>query len=184
MAEEQEEKKEGEAGAVAPAKGGKKMLFIILGVVVLLVGAGVPTAMLLMKKPAQKTDELAADAAADQEEHGKLEGFDDEEEFGEDEEALGAIVPFDTFVVNLSGGKFIRMQLQVEFATLDVPRKFYSRIVPIRDGIIRILTERTSEDLESSKGKDSLKLQIRSMINEMLRREDVRRIYFTQFVIQ
>jgi flagellar FliL protein len=183
MAEEQEEKKEGEA-APAPKKG-RKGLFIILGVVILLVAVGVPTALFLLKKPAPKVDEVSPDAAADHDEaHGKLEGHDDVEEFGEDEEALGAIVPFDTFVVNLSGGKFIRLQLQVEFATLDVPRKFYGRLVPMRDSIIRILTEKTPEDLETSKGKDALKLQIRSMMNEMLRREDVRRIYFTQFVIQ
>ena len=184
MAEEQEDKKEGEV-AEAPKKG-KKKLFIILGVLVLLIAVGVPAAFFLLKKPVPKVDELSPDAAAEHDDaHGKLEGHDDVEEFGEDEEALGAIVPLDTFVVNLTGGKFIRLQLQVEFATLDVPRKFYGRLVPIRDSIIRILTERTPEDLESSKGDGCVKnFRSRSMMNEMLRREDVRRIYFTQFVIQ
>ena len=121
---------------------------------------------------------------ASDESHAKLEGSEDVEELEEGEEALGAIIPFDTFVVNLSGAKFIRVQLQVEFATLDVPKKFYSKIVPMRDAIISTLTQRSPDDLESMKGKESLKTQIRNMMNEMLRKEDVKRIYFTQFVIQ
>jgi flagellar FliL protein len=139
---------------------------------------------MLMKKGEPKVDELSADAASTETPHGKLEGSEDVEDLEEGEEALGAIVPFDTFVVNLSGGKFIRVQLQVEFATLDVPRKFYSRMVPMRDAIISMLTERTPDDLESQKGKDTLKSQIRTTMNEMLHREDVKKIYFTQFVIQ
>jgi flagellar FliL protein len=183
MAEESEDTKA--EGEDAPAKkGGKKNLFIVIGVVVLLVAVGVPAAFMLMKKAEPKLDELGADAASAETPHGRLEGSEDVEDLEEGEEALGAIVPFDTFVVNLSGGKFIRVQLQVEFATLDVPRKFYSRMVPMRDAIISMLTERTPDDLESQKGKDTLKSQIRTAMNEMLHREDVKKIYFTQFVIQ
>jgi flagellar FliL protein len=97
---------------------------------------------------------------------------------------LGAIIPFETFLVNLSGGKYIRLQAQVEFETLDVPRRFYTRAVPIRDGIISLLTQMTAENLETSKGKDKLRAEIRSTINTALRKEEVRRVYFTQFVIQ
>jgi flagellar FliL protein len=93
-------------------------------------------------------------------------------------------VPLETFLVNLSGGKYVRAQIQLEFETLDVPRKFYTRAVPIRDGIISMLTQMTAENLESSKGKDKLRAEIRSLINTVLRKEEVRRVYFTQFVIQ
>jgi flagellar basal body-associated protein FliL len=106
------------------------------------------------------------------------------EELEEGEEPLGAIVPLETFLVNLSGGKYIRAQVQVEFESLDVPRRFYTRSVPIRDGIISMLTQMTAENLESAKGKDKLRAEIRSVINTTLRKEEVRRVYFTQFVIQ
>ena len=44
---------------------------------------------------------------------GRLRGRD---ELDENEAALGAIFPLDTFVVNLSGGKnYLRCQVQVEF---------------------------------------------------------------------
>lgn len=183
MAEEKEETT-AEAPAATGKKGGKKLLLVIGGVVVLLVGIGVPAAFFLLKKAPVQNEELASDAAQTGDSNGHLEGSDDEEELEEDEEALGAIVPFDTFIVNVAGGKFVRLQMQVEFATLDVPKKFYSRIVPMRDLIITFLTESTAEDLQVQKGKDVLKGRIRTMMNEMLRREEVRRVYFTQFVIQ
>jgi flagellar FliL protein len=47
-----------------------------------------------------------------------------------------------------------------------------------------MLTQMTAENLESSKGKDKLRAEIRSLINTVLRKEEVRRVYFTQFVIQ
>jgi len=100
------------------------------------------------------------------------------------EEALGAIVPFETFLVNLSGGKYLRLQMQAEMETPDVPRRLYGRIVPIRDGVITMLTQKAATDLESAEGKELLKKSIKDLINEQLKRQDVRRIYFTQFVIQ
>jgi flagellar basal body-associated protein FliL len=47
-----------------------------------------------------------------------------------------------------------------------------------------MLTEQSATTLEDSQGKEKIKKNIRDLINEQLRREDVRRIYFTQFVIQ
>jgi flagellar basal body-associated protein FliL len=93
-------------------------------------------------------------------------------------------VPFETFLVNLSGGKYLRLQMQAEMETPDVPRRLYGRIVPIRDGVITMLTQKAATDLESAEGKELLKKSIKDLINEQLKRQDVRRIYFTQFVIQ
>jgi len=165
----------------------KKVLFLVIGLVSLVLLAGVPAAYFLLSKPATKLDELDADAAEDEEEEGekgKLAGSDDALEFEEGEEALGAIVPFDTFLVNLTGGKYVRVQVQVEFDGMDVPSRFYTRLVPIRDGIISLLTQQTAESLEDSKGKDKLKIAMRNLMNEVLREEHVRKVYFTQFVIQ
>ncbi len=189
----EEESKQEPAGAPeAPtqASGGKKkkkLLLLVAGVVLLLVAAGVPAAYFLLRKPATKIDELPSDIAEDEEEEGdkgKLEGVDDSIDFEEGEEAIGAIVPLDTFLVNLNGGKYVRVQVQIEFESMDVPSRLYTRMVPIRDGIISLLAQQTAESLEDGKGKDKLKIAIRNLMNELLRKEDVRKVYFTQFVIQ
>jgi flagellar protein FliL len=180
MAEEAEEKKEIEAPA-APAASKKKLFLIIGGVVLLLAAIGVPAFMMLSKSDAGN-EALSADAA---DEAGLVaEGSNDEDELEEGEEGLGAIFPLDTFVVNLQGGRFIRCQLQFEFETRDVPKRFYAKLVPIRDAIISILTKRDAEDVISEKGKDTLKSEVREIVNEILRKEEVKTVYFTQFVVQ
>lgn len=182
MAEEQKNESPEVATPAAPSKR-KRALMAVGGVLGLLVLVGFPASYFLLKeeKPKEVT-EVTPEMAAEPE--YKPEGFDDAEELEEGEEPLGAIVPFETFLVNLSGGKYLRAQVQVEFETLDVPRRFYTRQVPIRDSVISLLTQQTAEGLVSQGGKEKLRTEIRSVINAAVRKEEVRRVYFTQFVIQ
>jgi flagellar FliL protein len=182
MAEEEKTEAPALAAPVAPNRK-KRVLLAASGIFALVIGVGVPAGYFLLKEEPKEVTEIAPEM----EPEGKLkpEELDDPEaDLEEGEEPLGAIVPLETFLVNLSGGKYIRAQVQVEFESLDVPRKFYTRAVPIRDGIISMLTQMTAENLESAKGKDKLRAEIRSLINTALRKEEVRRVYFTQFVIQ
>jgi flagellar FliL protein len=179
--EEAEEDKQVE-GAEAK-KGSKKLLLIVAGLALVLLLGGVPAVYFLaLKKPAPAVEELEVEVP--DEETGTMEGAEDELEVSEGEESLGAIIPFDTFVVNLTGGKYVRVQLQVEFETLDVPSRFYSRMVPMRDGVISLLTQQVGDDLLTPKGKENLRTKIRELMNDTLRKDEVRRVYFTQFVIQ
>jgi flagellar basal body-associated protein FliL len=191
MAQEVEKKEAGEhePQAGSPSSSGRKRLLVIVAVVVLVLGVGAPVGYFLLSKPAPSADEeevKEADLPAVEEEksEGAAEHPAHEVEVGEGEELLGAIVPLDAFLVNLSGGKYIRLQVQAELETPDIPRRFYSRVVPMRDQIITLLTEKTATELEEGAGKEKLKAAIKDIMNQHLRREDVRRIYFTQFVIQ
>jgi flagellar basal body-associated protein FliL len=182
---EKAEKKEGEAQA-APAPTTRKRKLIIAGAAAAVcLGIGTPLGIFLLK-PAEKKEEEAVIEKVPEVEEASHETESEAEEgaLKENEESLGAIVPFETFLVNLSGGKYLRLQMQAEFVTRDVPKRLYSRLVPIRDSIITMLTEQSATTLEDSQGKEKIKKNIRDLINEQLRREDVRRIYFTQFVIQ
>lgn len=180
MAEEREDQKS-EAIAL-PAPAGRKKLFLIGGMIALVIGIGAPVGYFVLNSPPEKVEDVQVGKL--EQEQALLEGSEDSGELEEGEEPLGAIVPFETFLVNLSGGKYIRLQAQVEFETPDIPKKLYSRMVPIRDAIITMLTQQSATDLEDTKGKEKLKKSIRDIVNERLHREDVRRVYFTQFVIQ
>jgi flagellar FliL protein len=187
MAEEKKkEQAEAEAKpAAAPAaSGNKKTIFIAVGVAVLILAIGAPVTYFALKPKEQTSESLTADAAAEGENALVQEGVHDEDELLEGEESLGAFFPFETFVVNLAGGRYIRLQVQIEFTSRDVPKRFYPRLVPIRDTMINLLAGRTQDDLLNEKGRESLKKDIRDIINETLRSEDVRRVYFTQFVVQ
>ncbi len=102
----------------------------------------------------------------------------------EGEEAPGAIAPFDTFLANLVGGKYIRLQVQIEFTTPDVPSRLNYKLVAIRDSILTHLTEQSAEELYLPSGKKRLKEEIRKTIDGEMRGEVVRNVFFTQFVIQ
>lgn len=181
MAEQENKEAPEVAAPEAPSKN-KRTLIAVGGVVALLVLIGVPAGYFLMKEEPKEVTEVKPEMAP--EPQSKPEGFEETEELEEGEEPLGAIVPFETFLVNLSGGSYIRTQIQVEFETLDVPTKFYSRQVPIRDSIINLLTQQTAESLQTAQGKERIRNDIRAVINQTLRKEEVRRVYFTQFVIQ
>ena len=174
-----------EGGAPAQAQSSKQKYIIIGGVVaaVLVIGAIVAFAMMSGDKPAAP-GAIEHDAAGSDEAVVIPEGGDDYEELAEGEEPLGAIFPLEAFVVNLSGGRFIRCQVQLEFTTRDVPRKFYPRIVAVRDTLISLLASKTQDDLLSARGRDALRDEIKDGVNELLRKEEVKRVYFTQFVIQ
>lgn len=181
---EKEAQKDNEAGEALPAPArSKKAVMAASGVGALLLITGVPAGYYMMKKEPPKVEEVTVDVT-EEENTGKLEGAQDVVELEEGEEALGAIVPLDTFLLNLPDGKYIRVQMQIEFEGLDIPPRFHSRMVPIRDAIISYLTQQKSDELQSLKGKEDVKIVIRKIINDQIRKEDVRRVYFTQFVIQ
>jgi flagellar protein FliL len=180
MAEE-EGKEQGPAEPANAAKGGsKKKLLLILGLIVLLLLGGGGAFFMLTKKGGEIPEadsEVASEGVV-------TEGHDDEEELGEGEEPLGPIFPLDTFVVNLNGGGFIRMQVQIEFTERDIPKSFYSRMVQIRDEAITHLSTRTKEDLLTVKGKETLKTTFKELINKITKKEAVKQVYFSQFVVQ
>jgi flagellar basal body-associated protein FliL len=186
MAEEEENEEGTTEGAGGSGGSKKKLIMIIGGVVLLLVAVGTPVAIMMMKKGGdeKKTEEHASHDSAHQESDILLEGAQDEDELEEGEEALGAIFPLETFVVNLSEGGYLRAQVQVEFEGRDVPRRFYARVVPIRDNLIDLMASRAKADLLSEKGRGQLKADVKDSINEVLRHADVRQVYFSQFVVQ
>ncbi|MFM1847922.1 MAG: hypothetical protein RL417_1396 [Pseudomonadota bacterium] len=186
-AEQQKEEGEGKApeGGAAAASAKNQKLMVIVGAVVALLVVGGAAAFFLSsgsKSPASGT--VDPDAAGSEEPVVIPEGGDDFEELQEGEEPLGAIFPLEAFVVNLSGGRFIRCQVQLEFTSREVPRKFYPRVVAVRDALISLLASKTQDDLLSSRGRDALKDEVKDAVNELLRKEEVKRVYFTQFVIQ
>jgi flagellar basal body-associated protein FliL len=188
MADKAESPKEIEHKPEGKAPSSKKKVLLIAGISLLTLGVGAPVGYFLLKPAEVPVEQSHVEEVTSQPEaettEKKEEGAHEELALLEGEEAMGAIVPFDTFLVNLSGGKYLRLQLQAEMETPDIPKRLYYRIVPIRDGIITMLTEKAVVDIESAQGKEDLKKAIKVFINEQLKRQDVRRIYFTQFVIQ
>ena len=187
MAEESENQE-------APEKKSKKLLEnkVVLATAVFLVcvGIGAPIGYLLVPKAPQVEAEPEVLPAIEEhhteESHMALLPESQYEEIVllEGEEAPGAIAPFEAFLANLDGGKYIRLQLQVEFNTPDIPPQLTYKMVKIRDEILNHLTQQSATELLLPSGKKALKEMSRKIINDQFKREVVRNIFFTQFVIQ
>ncbi|RIL05357.1 MAG: hypothetical protein DCC75_11770 [Proteobacteria bacterium] len=186
MAEDKKEDSKKEEGDEAAAKkgGSKKTLLIAGGAVFLVLAIGVPVGIFALKGGSKSKVEALPGDAAEIPSGLKAEGSTDEDELQENEEAMGAFFPLDTFVVNLNGGKFLRAQVQLEFQGRDIPKRFYPRLIPARDSIITLLASRSADDISSTQGREALKRDVRDLLNELLKKEEVKHVYFTQFVVQ
>ncbi len=73
-----------------------------------------------------------------------------------------------------------------EIAPEDVMRLLESRRAKILDTIIRVATTKSLDELNSHKGRDSLKEEIRTRVNEFLsdEHEIIKEVYFASFTTQ
>ncbi len=104
-----------------------------------------------------------------------------------DQGGMGPIFSLDSFIVNLSdqGGKrYLRITMSLELGDPKAAEELTKRLPQIRDSILMTLPSRKVEELQTMEGKNSLRADIISKLNEFLGKEIVKNIYFTEFVIQ
>ena len=170
MAEEKEEKEEG-----AESKGGgKKKLIIIIVAVLVLVGGGVGAFFALGKSKDAEEGEDGDDEEAAGDEAG-----------GEEAELPPAVLPLETFIVNLQvKGSFLKTSIQLEFAEPELPHTIEHDTPKIRDAIIRILSAKAAADILTVEGKEKVREEVKQAVNEALKSDDVTNVYLTEFIIQ
>ena len=97
------------------------------------------------------------------------------------------VYTMDKFVVNLSGmpKRTIRLQVNLDMIGPDAFQEImdFDNRAKARDKIVRILNEKTFDDLETIQGKLFLKDKIVEEVNGLLDRGLVKDVYFTDFVM-
>lgn len=159
MAEEKDEVKEEEEEK--PKK--SKLKLIIIGVVVLLLGAGGFFGYSKFKKSDKKETEK--------------------------QEQVSIIIPLKSFVVNLFdkkgvGKRYLKISMEIEVGKEEDKVKVENNIPQLRDTILILLSSQTFNDINSMEGKLELKHEILSRMNQILGNDTVRKIFFTEFVVQ
>jgi flagellar FliL protein len=89
------------------------------------------------------------------------------------------------YTVNLrdSSGRILAMKIEVE-SDLASAAKVDERMAQLRDSIILLASDYSYTELEGIDGKFRLKDDIHARINAVLEPTQVRRVYFTEFVVQ
>jgi flagellar protein FliL len=104
-----------------------------------------------------------------------------------DHGGMGPVFSLDSFIVNLSdqGGKrYLRVTMGLELGDPKSAEELTKRLPQVRDNILMILPSRKVDELQTTEGKNSLRNEIISNLNVLLGKEVVKKIYFTEFVIQ
>ncbi|MFV0421012.1 flagellar basal body-associated FliL family protein [Oleidesulfovibrio sp.] len=97
------------------------------------------------------------------------------------------IVTLPTFLVNLSdplGRRYLKMTLDVEVINPKAGEELNRATARIQDAIILLLSSKSYADLAPLENKLLLKNEIVARLNQILGGSKVRRVYFTEMVIQ
>lgn len=183
-----------EAAAPAEASASKKPLLVV-GLAALLAGAGIGMFVLPGLLPggaAAPAGEHAADTAGEKHAAGAEAAAGGAEHAGEDGKApegafADRIVQFEPFVVNVSGESYPRyLKLQVVFEMSDAAAKakLEERVAQVRDLTISMLSSKRLADITDFEGKALLKDDLRTQVEELLGRDTVVSVMFTEFVVQ
>ncbi len=174
-----EEKAPAPAAEPAAAPSGQKpVLFIILAVVNMVIVAGVGALLYLGKK--KEAEKPTIDQVVQGEHQAQEHDAKKEEEF------IGQLIPLETFLVNLSGsrgGKVMRVNMELEVSNTEVVQEIDKRKPQIRDIIIILLSSKTFDQLSTRDGKEQLRNEIRDTVNPFLTKGQIKRVYFTELIL-
>ncbi len=201
MAEEKHEKDEG----AAPPSGKNPLLVILVLVNTIAVGAvgffqfqnhkklnAVTTAADVMKQDLEGGGEHAAAAGGHGEAkaeggHGGGHGGAEAKAEVEGVKADGLLYPLEPFTANLAQGdgprRFIRISLVLKFNKETKKEEIDARKPQISDTIISMLNSKKPEELLKKEGKEYLKEEVKTSINNFLVDGQITDIYYVGFQI-
>ena len=100
---------------------------------------------------------------------------------------IGTIIPLDSFVVNISDrerDRYLKLKTELELSMPELSDELDQRMPQIRDLIISLLGSKSFEEVRTIEGKNFLREEILLRINSLLVSGKVKRVFFTEFVVQ
>lgn len=99
----------------------------------------------------------------------------------------GSFAQLKGLVVNPAGSqgnRYLAVSIAFETKASTVKSELQTKKVVIKDAVLRLLSERTSEELADPELRDDLKEALLKETNRILNDGNVDRLYFTEFVLQ
>lgn len=143
-------------------------LIVILAAVLLLVGGGIVGWLVLGGEKTPEVSEAENQKAAP-------------------EASADLIYSMDVFVVNLNdpGGKrYLKTKINLEYSGEALTEELKLRQPQLRDVILLLLSSKTLEEIQGTEGKIILRRELILRVNQVLKKEKIKNLYFTEFVIQ
>ncbi|MBF0187628.1 MAG: flagellar basal body-associated FliL family protein [Magnetococcales bacterium] len=102
-------------------------------------------------------------------------------------EMVGEVFALDPFIVNLNeprGSRFLKTTIQLELDHEALRPELERRRAQLRHTILSLLTSKSTRELQALEGKFQLQGEIQARVNRLLINGRIKRVYFTEFVIQ
>ncbi len=170
--------------AVEAKKGGSNILLIIVVVMLFLILAGGAAAAYFMLNEdtevlddAQQAKQTQVVAAAKQTSTTRSTDYSQ----------IGPMYPMDQFIVNLyneGSSRYLKSTINFELSVAELSVEMDTKKPLIRDIVIKTLSAKTYEEISTIRGKENLKDELVSKINQVLTDGQINNVFFTDFVIQ
>jgi flagellar FliL protein len=105
----------------------------------------------------------------------------------EESRKIGYLYGLDPIIVNLADievSRYLKIRIEMEGNSLKPEEEIDKRLPQLKDAIITVLSSKTFKELYDRKGKENLKEEIIHRVNQLLGESKIKKIYFTEFVIQ
>ena len=107
----------------------------------------------------------------------------------EEEEPIeyGEFMEMESLIINpfgTDGKRYLMIKIGLESNKAKALEEVKEKAVVVRDAILRDLSSRTVAELASIEHRNQIKDGLREVINEILEKGEVTRLYFTQYVLQ
>lgn len=159
-----EESEEGGGGSK------KKLIIIIVAVLVLLIGGGAGYFFLMGG-----------------EEEEKISPEQEQAELEKQAKQVGPMVNIDSFIVNIMDdqeSRYLKATITFEVDGEEASMELTQRMAQVKDSILLLLGGKTFDEINDLQGKIQLRAELINKINSILLKGKVKRIYFTDFVVQ
>lgn len=171
-----DEAEKGSEVAEAPKKK-SKLIPMIGSVVVLLAGATTALWYLGVGPFGGASKHAEATAAIEEGEHAGAER----------EGKAGGILELEPFIANLAddgGRRYLKATFQVDFGKAQVPGSMPAKLPQLRDLLLTLFTSKTFDEIRTPEGKQQLREEIITRVNQVLDRDLAQAVYFTEFIVQ
>jgi len=187
MAEETQEAEVDEAEG-NESSGGKGKLLIIVAAVIAALGIGAGGTFLIVGGSAEHAEE-GEEADADE---ATAEADEEVKEAKTKAAAAaasggGEFFPLETFIVNINDGRrdrFLKIKTELEVSYEAVVVELRARMPQVKDLVITLLSSKSFQEIRTMEGKDLLREELLARLNALTRSGSVRKVFFTEFVVQ
>ncbi len=171
------------AGAVGKKKPGKgKFILILAPLVVVMMGAGGWVAYTQYPRLHNAETKIKA-----HEEEAKEEKAAEESEEGHAETEYGVFVEIPDLIINptgTDGQRFLLVSIGLEAQEEEVLKEIETRDIVIRDAVNNLLALQPIPRLSDIREREAIKEELRQRLNTLLGKDKIKRLYFTQYVLQ